>query len=125
VNVRFARDLEAPRAEWFLAGTAQHEIRTADGRPRPRIVYPGRDSVLALDPDIPARTERVFFQMRPARGDLAWELDGNPLTQAATGWSPRPGRHVLRLVDGERHVLDTVTFAVRGAPETIRRGSDR
>jgi penicillin-binding protein 1C len=45
-------------------------------------------------------------------------LDGQGLASAerAYFWSPRPGRHTLRLVDAKGKELDRLAFSVRGHP---------
>lgn len=113
-RVRFAAGGEPARREWFLAGTEQDEVRAATAMHLPRIVYPGRHSVLALDPDIPSDRQRVFFRMRPERRDVVWVLDGERHADAAAGWTLRPGEHRLRLVDPAWRTVDEVSFSVRG-----------
>jgi penicillin-binding protein 1C len=112
--IGFEPGLEAPREEWFIAGTAGD--RPGLRRPAataPRIAYPGPDSVLVVDRDIPPAAQRVIWTMRPARDDLRWQLNGLPL--ADDSWQPRPGSYKLELVDDARRVLDVVQFTVRGA----------
>jgi hypothetical protein len=79
----------------------------------PRIAYPAEGTILALDPDIPAERQRVFFAMEPALPAAKWRLDGAEVP-AGEGWRPRSGEHALRLVDAEGRVLDQVRFLVRG-----------
>jgi hypothetical protein len=78
-TVRFAKDVEPPRTEWFLAGT------------------------------------------EPAGASARWALNGEDLgpTTRVVAWRPQPGTHTLSLVDGERRILDTVAFEVRGRIERI------
>ncbi len=111
--VRFEDDVEAPRDEWFIAGTAgAHPGPRRPAAAAPRIAYPGPDSVLVVDPDIPPAAQRVFWTMRPAREGLGWRLNGETL--AGDSWRPRPGSYRLELVDAGRQVLDAVNFTVRG-----------
>jgi len=112
--ISFEAGLEVPREEWFITGTAGE--RPGLRRPAaaaPRIAYPGPDSVLVVDPDIPPAAQRVLWTMRPVRDDLGWRLNGVPL--AGDSWQPRPGSYRLELVDDARRVLDVVNFSVRGA----------
>jgi len=105
---------EPAREEWFLRGTATPRIAThAPTRQTPRIAYPGNDSILVVDPDIPPAHQRVFFAMRPPREGYAWTLNDRPFTGDA--WSPAPGAYVLELHDGDGRRLDRVRFTVRGA----------
>lgn len=108
--VRFVPPVEPPRAEWFLPGT-ETQVMALAGRSS-RISYPGADTILALDPDIPRGRERVYFRMDPPNPRLTWSLDGEPVPAS---WEPAAGRHRLALVDGERGVLDEVVFQVRGS----------
>lgn len=105
--------VEPRRDEWFLAGTETRRITPLPVRSAaPRIVYPGHGMVMAVDADIPAARQRVFFEMSPG-GDHAWRLNGRPV-DAADGWQPVPGVHALELVDAGGTVVDHVTFTVRG-----------
>jgi penicillin-binding protein 1C len=115
--IRFQPSIEPPRREWFLAGTGAEEIRLSDsGHHGPRIESPPRGVVIALDPDIPARHQQVWFKARG--GDKAvFALDGAELGLASRprAWLPRPGGHVLELrTAGTGGVLDSVRFQVRG-----------
>ncbi|MFE8645513.1 transglycosylase domain-containing protein [Sphingomonas sp. NCPPB 2930] len=141
--VRFGDALEAPRTEWFLAGTAQNLFAMdsiADGRRAepdagafdaenptaagaggsvdgtvPRIVAPVDGTIVALDPDIPPRHQRVRLQAAGG-GALRWQVDGAPLARGAqAGWLPWPGRHRIQLVDGAGRVHDEARIEVRGA----------
>ncbi len=108
--------LESPRPEWFLKGTETTRVALLpDGRRTPKIVYPVDDTILAVDPDIPAGRQRVFFLAHGPQG-LRWQLDGEPLGTAGAhaGWQPVPGKHELVLLDGAGRELDRVTFTVRG-----------
>lgn len=114
--ITFADALEAPRQEWFLRGTAVAEVAPATlERTAPRITYPGRDSTLVVDPDIPAARQRVFFTMRPARPGAHWLLDGSVVPGGmSAAWRPAPGAYTLSLVAADQSLLDTLHFVVRG-----------
>ncbi len=132
--VRFGQDrgeeLEAARSEWFIAGTEQ-SLFTIDsiasgavatgaagqfGAETPaRITAPSDGTVIALDPDIPPRNQRVRFEAE-GHGDVQWRIDGKPFARGANAqWLPWPGRHVVELVDAHGHLLDTRRLEVRGA----------
>jgi penicillin-binding protein 1C len=117
--IAFDGQLEAPRTEWFLAGTESTHVTPASaaGTAARLIASPDDRSVVALDPDIPPAVQRLRFDVAgtPPRG-AAWRLDGKRLGAARPlPWSPWPGHHVLELVDAKGVALDTVTFDVRGA----------
>lgn len=122
VRVTFADSIEPARNEWFLAGTATPQVGLASNaadlaRGPAQIGSPVDGTIFALDPDIPAQRQRVWFER--ATGSTArvnWRLDGKPLGGAArVAWLPWPGKHRLELVDAKGTVTDTVRFEVRGA----------
>ncbi|MSQ68568.1 MAG: penicillin-binding protein 1C [Gammaproteobacteria bacterium] len=116
-ELRFAGGLEPARREWFMTGTATSRIVAARaGGPPPRITYPQSGSVLALDPDIPAGHQRVFFSARPPSPASHWRLNGAPLgTSAQVAWAPAPGNYQLVLQGPDGIRLDQVQFKVQGA----------
>ena len=62
-QVTYEPALEQARSEWFIAGTQSPVIALLQDQHRaPKILYPGEASIIALDPDIPDATQRVFFQ---------------------------------------------------------------
>jgi penicillin-binding protein 1C len=140
-QVRFGPDpverngepIEAARSEWFIAGTEQPlfamETIAAGARPAgaagtfdskegnpARITAPTQGTILALDPDIPPRNQRVNFASDGAGRDVQWRIDGKPFARGSTAqWLPWPGRHTIELADAQGQVLDTVQLEVRGA----------
>ncbi len=138
------RALEAARQEWFITGTQQKQFaRGKSGAIKTVALYaysmpantskdsknieqtgisqitsPAAGTIIALDPDIPPRHQRLHFT---AQGDAAqWLLNGKRINGAKTAsrdvqWLPMPGRHVLQLADAQGRVLDEVKFEVRGA----------
>ncbi|MDR6537328.1 penicillin-binding protein 1C [Variovorax soli] len=118
MHVRFGDELEAARDEWFIAGTEQARFELpavpAGAEQAPRIIAPADGTIVALDPDIPPRHQRVRFE---AQGSgLAWRIDGKPFARSASAqWLPWPGRHVVELLDARGRVMDQVRLEVRGA----------
>ncbi|PQO87894.1 penicillin-binding protein 1C [Massilia phosphatilytica] len=116
-TVRFAPAVEPERSEWFVRGTEVALVEMLPpARRAPRIVYPAADSVIALDPDIPAPLQRVSFRAYGGAG-LRWELDGVPAGPADAGatWTPLPGQHELKLVGEDGRAVAAARFDVRGA----------
>lgn len=112
--VAFADGAEAPRREWFVAGTEPTQSNPVRAH-APRIVVPTDGSIIALDPDIPSARQRVAFEADAAHSDLRWMLDDVDLGPADTLlWPPVRGSHRLRLVDGQARALGEVRFEVRG-----------
>jgi penicillin-binding protein 1C len=125
--------LEATRREWFLAGTQQatfaidsiansahstgargkKDSKNSDQQTA-RITAPTTGTIIALDPDIPPKNQRVSFQ---AQGNkLRWVMDGKVFASGTTAqWLPWPGRHVVQITDAKGQVLDEVKLEVRGA----------
>ncbi|MDP2822141.1 MAG: penicillin-binding protein 1C [Sulfuritalea sp.] len=116
-EIRFLPPSEAPRREWFLAGTESAEVRPALGRALARIVYPADGAIVALDPDIPPQRQRLPLRLSaPAEKGWRWRIDRQMLGQAIKPvlWLPKTGSHRLVLEDGKGAVIDAVRFEVRG-----------
>jgi len=127
--------LEAARSEWFIQGTEQAVFaansgagdfgpakasrsgkKTAAAEPDapPRITAPASGTIIALDPDIPPKYQRVSFSAE-GRG-TRWLMDGKEFARGQEAqWLPWPGRHVVQLVDAGGKVADEIRFEVRGA----------
>jgi penicillin-binding protein 1C len=111
---------EPARREAFLRGTAATIVRAAGARDdatqaTPRIRYPADDTVIALDPDVPASHQRVAFVASPAARDLRWRVDGDVLEARGprATWAPSPGRHRIALEDAAGAALSVVYVVVR------------
>ncbi|MBL0244110.1 MAG: penicillin-binding protein 1C [Rhodoferax sp.] len=124
---------EAARQEWFLQGTQQPSFAMTSGadyvdstrargpkgsnvlvKGMARITSPTSGTIIALDPDIPPRNQRVSFQAQGS--NLHWLLNGKAFAKGTSAqWLPWPGRHVLQITDAKGKVLDEVRLEVRGA----------
>ncbi len=107
---------EPPRREYFLTGTAQAEMAAApQAARRPRITSPVSGSVYALDPDIPIDRQRLAVIVSGDVPGYRLILDKTPLGDADAGQQilPRPGIHMLTLVDPGGKMIDRVRFTVR------------
>ena len=119
-EVRYEPSIEPRRREVFLAGSERDFIHLAGagnaGGLMARIASPVPGSIVALDPDIPFRNQRMQFSAT-AYGKAHWELDGKAIGAAnrPLAWFPMPGAHVLKLVSERGEVLDAAAFEVRGA----------
>lgn len=105
---------EAARQEWFLQGTQQsHFAQKPDALTR--ITAPASGTIVALDPDIPPRHQRLTFTARGGTG-LRWVMDGKEFARGASAhWLPWPGRHVVQLRNENGEILDAIRIEVRGA----------
>jgi penicillin-binding protein 1C len=131
-----AAPLEAARSEWFLQGTEQAifamESSTAAARQAsatsrqrlnsspqqaaaaPRITAPTSGTIIALDPDIPPRHQRLTFSAE-GRG-LRWRMDDKEFGRGnEVQWLPWPGRHVVQITNERGQALDEIRLEVRGA----------
>jgi penicillin-binding protein 1C len=119
--VRFADAFEPSRPEWFLAGTAsEHVARAARVAGTLLITAPADGAVLALDPDIPSRYQRVAFDASAPDPTARWRLNDRIVGDAAAvlAWRPVPGEYKLELVAADGTALDAVSFRVRGGAQT-------
>ncbi|MCS3392067.1 transglycosylase domain-containing protein [Burkholderia thailandensis] len=124
-RVAFERGVEPARPEWFVAGTALDTVRLAApataGTSGPRaplaIGAPTDGTIFAIDPDIPPKHQRIWFERAPGHAERSsWRLDGKVIGHGdRLAWMPWPGTHRLELVDARGNVADTVGFEVRGA----------
>ncbi len=115
--VIFDPPVEPTRDEWFISGTESRRVVVEAHQHRPRIESPPDGVIIALDPDIPAANQQIWFTASGGDRAALW-LDGRELGPAANpnGWMPVPGRHVLQLRSTESGaVLDSVAFQVRGS----------
>ncbi len=114
--VTFADNIEQPRREYFLTGTAMSRIAFAPAESRrPHITNPVSGSVYAIDPDIPPDRQRLAVTVTGAAVAHRLMLDKRDIGAADT--VPQilagPGQHRLRLLDVGGHVVDQVLFTVR------------
>jgi penicillin-binding protein 1C len=114
--LRFVPAVEPPRREWLLGAAALAEVRAlppAGGIAR--IASPANGMVIALDPDIPLRRQRVPLAADGAAAGMVLRLNGTVLGPAAQPvlWSPSAGAHRLALEDAAGRTLDRILFTVR------------
>jgi penicillin-binding protein 1C len=121
-----AAPIEAARAEWFVQGTQQARFavnsKAADAKRSARITAPASGTIIALDPDIPPKRQRVSFLAEGS--NLRWRLDGKPFATGPTAqWLPWPGHHLVQLVGPRGEVLDEIRLEVRGAGVKVGQAS--
>ncbi len=80
-----------------------------------RIANPANGMVIAIDPDIPLRLQRVPLAARGADERMVLRLNGAVLGPASDNvmWAPARGSYVLALEDASGHTLDSARFIVR------------
>ena len=79
-----------------------------------RITEPSSGTIVALDPDIPPKNQRLRFA---AEGEqLRWLMDGKEFARGREAqWMPWPGKHLVQIADTRGRVLDEIRIEVRGA----------
>ena len=118
-EVKIVNAVESAHKEWFISGTEPGELNiqaTFASTRTPRIAYPSKGTLIALDPDIPPGRQWVEFSANVQSNDLRWELNGDALVNedGQVLWQPVFGMHQLILRDGAGRELDRVQFEVRG-----------
>ena len=113
---RFVPSVEPTRREWYLAGTEAHTVEAV--RPSAkvaRIVSPANGMIIALDPDIPLRNQRIAVTAQGASDGMLITLNDRVLGPATRDifLTPSAGAHHLALRDGNGHTLDRILFTVR------------
>jgi penicillin-binding protein 1C len=115
-TVHFSETGEAPRTEWFLAGTGQTNLAEASAFARKaRIVNPVSGSVYAFDPDIPADRQALGVTVSGSVQSYRLTLDGAWVGSAKSPLQLPlvPGSHLLALLDESGRKVDQVRFTVR------------
>ncbi len=134
-RVIFSDRLEASRDEWFARGTepnrtggttqTQVAAREASGSGA-RILSPTDGTLIALDPDIPTKNQRVALKSGDVAQAGCWEVSGESLGcwEGNGFWSPSAGNFTIRLLDKTGEERDRVTLTVRGSLKVagVRRG---
>ena len=108
---------EPPRREWFIQGTEQTLFALPAAAPTQsaaRINSPTQGSIIAIDPDIPPKRQRIVLRTGLSNGQ--WLIDGKAVGRgSAVTWMPWPGKHDITLRSASGQVIDAVSIEVRGA----------
>jgi len=128
-TLAFDPPIEAPRQEWFIAGTqpelhgGMQRIAIQLAAPTPRLLAPPDSAIVAPDPDIPHARQSIRVEVAAAKGTCV-RLDGKPIGNCSRAAQllplPAPGEHKLELVDASGRVLDTHALTVRGLYVPVR-----
>ena len=114
--------LEASRDEWFERGTEPNSHATMQVAAREasgsgaRILSPTDGTIIALDPDIPTKNQRVALKSGDVAQAGCWEVNGESLgcSEGNGFWSPSAGNFTIRLLDKAGEERDRVSLTVRG-----------
>ena len=126
-EVSFPGAVEPPRPEWFVSDTQPASSLSGLDDANPQILSPAAGTIIAIDPDIPSRAQRVIFEASRGAQDSLWILDGHALA-AVRGtflWTPSPGAHTLSIARESGRPLETIEFVVRGSKKTAFAEDDR
>jgi penicillin-binding protein 1C len=116
LQVRFSPAVEPERREWYLNGTENSRVT---GLPKDariaRIISPANGMIIAIDPDIPPRSQRVPITVQGVAPGMSLELNDESLGSASQQilWIPVAGAQRLELKDGNGASVDRVLFTVR------------
>jgi penicillin-binding protein 1C len=117
MTAKFSPAVEPKRAEYFLSkvDSAADGVDVQVAGEIARIANPANGMVIAIDPDIPLRFQRVPLAARGADERMVLRLNGAVLGPASDGimWAPARGAYVLALEDSSGHTLDSARFIVR------------
>jgi penicillin-binding protein 1C len=110
---KFSPAIEAPRNELFLSAQPTTTVRAAAAIAR--IASPTSGMVIALDPDIPARFQRVPLSTRGTDDHMVLRLNEKVIGPADRNvmWIPERGSYTLALEDGAGNTIDSARFLVR------------
>lgn len=105
------------KVESFIRGTEpQTDNIIFETQPLTKILYPQEGSFVAIDPDIPMKNQKVFFNFGNPTSTIRIQLNGTDLGPAQSFflWTPQIGKYHLKLVDDVGVTIDQVHFEVRG-----------
>lgn len=115
-DVSYHPAYEAPRQDWFMAGTALEMIRKVDvAGPFPAVASPANGMVVAVDPDIPSAQQRIPVRATVDDPSLILKV-GDVVLGPATRtylWPPMEGAHLAVLQQADGTVVDRASFQVR------------
>ncbi|OGQ96635.1 MAG: penicillin-binding protein 1C [Deltaproteobacteria bacterium RIFOXYD12_FULL_57_12] len=108
------KGLAVGKQEWFIAGTEQSAPRLVTRKALPKIIYPAPDTVIAVDPDIPAELQKVMFESSSDDPSFRLAVDNAVIGSAPlAAWQPSRGAHHLALIGRDGTIEDQLTFEVR------------
>jgi penicillin-binding protein 1C len=121
-RVSFSVPSEPERNEYFLRGSEPSGAVAVISGPdksagKISISYPANNTIIAIDPDIPAENSLIFFEANTG-GGFAWFLNNQKVGggEKMVAWKPQYGMFKLSLIDQNGNTLDSIKFEVRGRP---------
>ena len=104
------------RPEWFMAGTQPDHHQATLIQTNHRIVYPPSGTIIALDPDIPDRLQKVSFVAQTGEANpTRWTLNDHLMEDRGPTilWTPKTGKYLLAITNEQNIIVDSVQFEVK------------
>ena len=118
--VHFDPAIEPDRREVFLTGTAQDRVVMAHNTSlSAHIEGPGNGAILARDPDIPSKRQKVRFSINGEGKTLSWFINGEPVDQTwldqdgSLLWPPTKGAYRFTAQTRDGKVVDAMFVTVK------------
>jgi penicillin-binding protein 1C len=101
--------------EWFYKGTETENIRLQKPDAINKIKKPIRDTIIAIDPDIPRLAQSLTMEAESHSKDLFWVINGKQIGNADSPlfWPLLAGDHTLELKTKSGKIVDSVKFQVK------------
>ncbi|MES2614777.1 MAG: penicillin-binding protein 1C [Bdellovibrionota bacterium] len=115
------RGVLSKNGEWYIHGTEPNEdlpllLGTKSQHVIPKIIYPVEGMMIAVDPDIPAEQQRIFFESSVQDDSLKWVLNDDEIADNSEKYPWQPsikGSYNLKLISTKGKLIDEVHFFVR------------
>ena len=115
-QIHFSPAVEPPRHELYLDGTQSDQIVALNSPQKlARIISPANGMTIAVDPDIPRRSQAVPVIAEGVAPGMTIKLNDSVLGSANSTilWTPGSGTHRLVLQDRDGQAVDKIAFTVR------------
>jgi penicillin-binding protein 1C len=101
--------------EYFLKGTESIQTNVTKMKSVNAIKYPLNNMIIALDPDIPQKSQVVFIEALEKNSSHFLVLDKLKLGNATQihSWNPELGWHTLELWNEKGEKIDKIRFEIR------------
>ncbi|QDK36339.1 penicillin-binding protein 1C [Bdellovibrio sp. NC01] len=93
----------SPGFKLTLNTTATGKEKSPRVYPKARILYPQDGMILAVDPAIPLKNQKMPLLVEgPQKKNISWRINGKKVGSAAEPylWTPIPGKHTFELLSG-------------------------
>jgi penicillin-binding protein 1C len=103
------------RKDYFLPDTEPNFIPSLSKKGENQIQSPLNDTVIAIDPEIPNKVQKIFLEPRYFDKKLFWVVDGKKIGNAESIQyiEPKLGNHQINLVDQNDKLIDSVNLLIK------------